>query len=153
VIGKTTNYVFWQKNATSQEDQMLKWLSLLWLWKVQLSNQNFLCHNLFWSSQRYFLAIKNNPFIYELNICFDQTSSDANGDCGGTHSINDICMKIWKSHRFKRRCRWNGRVVINIQNQTFKNNITNCMINVFGYEKTFHLKGPNLLGNFLCHMN
>jgi hypothetical protein len=25
------------KNATSQEDQMLKWLSLLWLWKVQLS--------------------------------------------------------------------------------------------------------------------
>jgi hypothetical protein len=30
-VGKATNCVFWQKNATSQEDQMLEWLSLLWL--------------------------------------------------------------------------------------------------------------------------
>ncbi len=25
-----------------------------------------------------------------------QNSSDVNGDCGGTHSINDICMKIYE---------------------------------------------------------
>ncbi len=39
------------------------------------------------------IAIKKT-FFYELNMCFDQTSFDANGDCGGTHNINDIYMKI-----------------------------------------------------------
>ncbi len=40
-------------------------------------------------------------FFYELNMCLDQTSSDVNGDCGGTHNINDICMKIWKATYLK----------------------------------------------------
>ncbi len=37
---------------------------------------------------------KKTTFFYELNMCFDQTSFDVNGDYGGTHIINDICMKI-----------------------------------------------------------
>ncbi len=72
---------------------MLEWLSLLWMWKVQLSDHNLLCHNLFWPSQKSFLAL-NFYFFYELNMCFDQTSSNVDSDCGGTHYINDICMKI-----------------------------------------------------------
>jgi hypothetical protein len=35
-------------------------------------------------------------------MCFDQTSFDVDVDCGGTHNTNDIYMKIWKSHIFKR---------------------------------------------------
>jgi hypothetical protein len=51
------------------------------------------------------LLVVKKPLFYELNMCFDQTSFDANGDCGGTHSINDIFMKIWKNHIFRERCR------------------------------------------------
>jgi hypothetical protein len=59
-------------------------------------------------------------FFYEFNMCFDQTSSDVDSDCGGTHSINDICMKIWKCHIFKKKCRLNWQVTINIQKQHCK---------------------------------
>jgi hypothetical protein len=64
---------------------MLEWLSFLWLWKVQSSNQNLLCHILFWPSQRSFAIVENN-FFCELNMFFYQNSFDVDGDYGGTHN-------------------------------------------------------------------
>jgi hypothetical protein len=34
-------------------------------------------------------------------MCFDQTLFNAYGDYVDTHSINDICMKIWKTAYLK----------------------------------------------------
>jgi hypothetical protein len=47
---------------------------------------------------------KKQPFFMDSTCVLIKLPFDVD-NCGGTHNINDICMKVWKNHIFKKRCK------------------------------------------------